>query len=421
MTVAGGDTARAAFAVACDPRATVTVAVATTGLDVDTDGYTVLVDGALQAAVGANASARATAPAPGPARVALGDVADNCAVAGGAERAVTAAPGASVQVTFAVACRPVVLRDQLVFVSTREGVAQLYAMNADGSGQVRLTTDSAGTSNPRVSPDGRFIAHKVGTIARVITTTGATVYGGRNVGASDLQAVGQWSPDGAYLSVAAGLSRAGSLSVLRTSDWSGVARAQSSLFCPPIPGTWSPDGRTVLYTPSGCAPPQPIVALDVTTGSERRVTQGSYYSPAWSPDGRRIAVLRRDPASGTTFGDADVYLIDPDGTGAVNLTNHPAGYSPPQWSPDGSKLAFVSTRGGATDLWVMNADGSGLVNLTSDAATEGGFTWAPGGDRIAFTTDRDGNQEIYVVRTDGTRLTNLTRTPGDDYSPQWSR
>jgi Tol biopolymer transport system component len=324
-------------------------------------------------------------------------------------------------VTFAVSCRPVVLGNQLVFVSTRGGVGQLYAMNADGSGQVRLTGDSAGTSNPRVSPDGRFIAHKVGTLARVITAAGTTVYGGRNVGVSDFQDVGPWSPDGAYLSIATGLARLGSLGVLRTSDWSTVRSIGSSpLFCNPVPRSWSPDGGTLLYTVAGCATPRPVFALDVGSGTRTLVTEvgDAHGSPAWSPAGQRIALVRSAPSSADG---ADVYLINPDGTGAVNLTNRPASYSLLRWSPDGSRIAFVSTRGGTTDLWVMNADGSGLVNLTNDAAAEAAFVWAPGGDRIAFATNRDGNQEIYVVRTDGTGLANLTRSPGDDYSPQWSR
>jgi hypothetical protein len=366
VVVAAGDTARATFAVTCTPRATVTVAVTTTGLNLDADGYTVLVDGALSTAVGANAAVAASVSAPGPTRVALGDVAANCSAADGTERTVTAAPGASVQVTFAVSCRPLVLSNQLVFVSTRGGVAQLYAMNADGSGQVRLTSDSVGNANPQVSPDGRLIAHTVQSIVRVITTTGVTVFGGRNVGASDVQAVGQFSPDGAYLSIAANLARVGTLSVLRTSGWSSV-RSISNGFCPPVPRAWSPDSRTVLYGLTGCAQPRPVYALDVNSGTQTLLTAGgtSHPSPAWSPSSQRIALVQDAP------GGSDIYLINPDGTGAVNLTNQPAGYSSPQWSPDGSKIAFVGTRGGASDLWVMNADGGGLLRLTNDAATEG--------------------------------------------------
>jgi TolB protein len=283
---------------------------------------------------------------------------------------------------------------------------------------VRITSDSVGNADPRVSPDGRLIAHMVRSIVRVITTTGVTVFGGRYAGASGFEYVGPWSPDGAYLTMTGNLGRVGLLSVLRTSDWS-TARSINGVigFCSPIPETWSPDSRTVLHTVSGCAPPRPVYALDVSSGARPLLTAGGAArpSPAWSPNSQRIALVQDAP------GGADIYLINPDGTGAVNLTNLPAGYSSPQWSPDGSKIAFVGTRGGASDLWAMNADGGGLLRLTNDAATEGAFTWAPGGDRIAFATNRDGNEEIYVVRADGTGLTNLTRSPGDDYSPQWSR
>ncbi len=81
-------------------------------------------------------------------------------------------------------------------------------------------------------------------------------------------------------------------------------------------------------------------------------------TPAWSPDGSKIAFRSyRD-------GNSEVYVMNTDGTNPVNLTNNPDNYDgDPAWSPDGSKILFSSWRGGCADLWVMNADGTGPLSL----------------------------------------------------------
>src|SRR5574341_1201765 len=77
------------------------------------------------------------------------------------------------------------------------------------------------------------------------------------------------------------------------------------------------------------------------------------------------------------LGQDDIYIVNADRTGLVNLTNHLADDSWPAWSPDGSLLAFQSDRVVAAeqrvdlDVFVISATGSGLVQLTSDTTNEG--------------------------------------------------
>jgi Tol biopolymer transport system component len=114
-------------------------------------------------------------------------------------------------------------------------------------------------------------------------------------------------------------------------------------------------------------------------------------------------------------GNYEIYSVNPDGSGLLNLTNNPAFDATPSWSADGARIAFVSERspGG---LYTMNADGSGQTLVTSACVT--GFpAWSPDGSKIAFTACGD---DIFVVNVDGTGLTNLTSTVEFDRFPSWS-
>jgi TolB protein len=58
-------------------------------------------------------------------------------------------------------------------------------------------------------------------------------------------------------------------------------------------------------------------------------------------------------------GDLEIYTMNPDGTGQVRLTNHPATDRAPAWHPSAPKIAFSTDRDGDVEIYVMNADGSG--------------------------------------------------------------
>ena len=119
-------------------------------------------------------------------------------------------------------------------------------------------------------------------------------------------------------------------------------------------------------------------------------------------------------------GVGDIYVMNADGSGQVNLTNNPAEDYPAGWSPDGSKILFETNRDGNYEIYVMNADGSGQVNLTNNPASDADPAWSPDGSKIAFNSSRDGNVEVYVLNADGSGLRNLTNNPAGDLRPAWS-
>jgi Tol biopolymer transport system component len=120
------------------------------------------------------------------------------------------------------------------------------------------------------------------------------------------------------------------------------------------------------------------------------------------------------PADGriafTDFMTNQMYTVNPDGTGLVQLTHEPGGIAArwPNWSPGGSRILFVrfNTSNGAGRIWIMNANGTGQRLLTSDAPGYRDYTpkYTPDGKRIVFTrcSPNDGLCAIWIMRADGT-------------------
>ena len=151
-------------------------------------------------------------------------------------------------------------------------------------------------------------------------------------------------------------------------------------------------------------------------------TRGDVQTPAWSPDGRKLAfVSQRD-------GNAEIYVMNADGSAQENLTRQPANDSHPNWSPDGRKLAFVSRRDGNAEIYVMNADGSGLRNVTRAPSDERDPAWSPDGRAITFVVQCVPRRPcataygtyLYVVNADGSGLRRLTTPPTQVLNPSWS-
>ncbi len=120
-------------------------------------------------------------------------------------------------------------------------------------------------------------------------------------------------------------------------------------------------------------------------------------------------------------GNWEIYKVNVDGSGMVNLTNHPSVDFAPAYSPNGDQIAFVSTRNSGQEkgnfIYVMNADGSNVRQLTHEDNCEDP-DWSHDGQMITYSN----NGDIYVIKADGSgKSVNLTKeSPEDDKAPTWS-
>ena len=126
----------------------------------------------------------------------------------------------------------------------------------------------------------------------------------------------------------------------------------------------------------------------------RRV-KGQLWSPAYSPDGGRIAFVH------DAGGRGQVHVMNEDGTDAVNISDNAFCERAPVWSPDGSKLAFISDREGDWDICVMDADGSGQRRLAGNPGVDRAAAWSPDGTRLAWESHVSGMPNIWVCDADG--------------------
>ena len=139
---------------------------------------------------------------------------------------------------------------------------------------------------------------------------------------------------------------------------------------------------------------------------------------ALSPDGRDLAYHVTNQSGGLT-----AWHVPATGGEPIRLT--PAGRSAgyPAWSPDGRRIALEVEDEGTTQIWVVNRDGSSFRRVTSSVGQHWPHSWAPDNDRIVFAGEREGVWNLWTVSASTGQEQQLTRfsTPnGYVRYPAWS-
>ncbi|MGQ3329986.1 S9 family peptidase [Halorubrum sp. FL23] len=140
-----------------------------------------------------------------------------------------------------------------------------------------------------------------------------------------------------------------------------------------------------------------------------RITAADYRDiakpgdPRLSPDGDRVAFLRREPVDDETT-ESTVYLADVDGDDPRRLTLAEGSDAEPRWSPSGDRIAFTATRGADDDrqqLWVLPLSGGEARQVTDVVGGVSEIAWSPDGERLAFVqsvtdADREADRDLAV-------------------------
>jgi len=203
---------------------------------------------------------------------------------------------------------------------------------------------------------------------------------------------------------------------------------------------FSRDGRRLAYeggTGDASAPTQIYVAN--ADGSARLIVGDcqppaclSHERPAWSPDGKRLAITAYlGPSRGNQSGSSGIAILDLASGTVSPITVHPASPDPTgydrvgedrsaRWAPDGQNLVFWRTRLSAdgaspeTSIFIVRSDGTNLHQLTPWSELAGDPDWSPDGSLIVYSTRPSkafdqGESELVTIHPDGTGRAVITK------------
>lgn len=343
------------------------VTVTTTGRVLDRDGYTLSVDGAAPVTVSANQTLTVPGLAPGAHTLAVAGVAENCQVTGSASQSVQVVAGQAAPVQLAVRCAA----NRMSYTAPSNGRTALFIQRTDGTGRVEV---ASGIIASRVdwSPDGYHLAYLVpgpesGTALIRIAEIGDGSIRTLVIPGMPYASFPAWSPDGSRIAFA-GSPPGGTIQIysVRT-DGTDLELLTPDAGRKAVP-VWSPDGRRIAYLrENGAAEELWVMNADGSARVQLSTHRhGGYGHLDWSPDGARLLYSKLE-----NDGQWDLWTIGADGGGNAPLTRTAAiSEQHGTYLPDGRIGYSASPPPSAvlprpSDIWIINPDGTGATAFIS--------------------------------------------------------
>ncbi len=183
---------------------------------------------------------------------------------------------------------------------------------------------------------------------------------------------------------------------------------------------WSPDGKTIAVSEYHRGSHGSLVwdirLVDVEQRKARWLTDDARaVDPTWSPDGRYLLYAAHPNLT------TNLYIAEPSGGNFTRLTSFAGDIQiqDPHWSPDGGEIVFaIQGEDGSVDVAVVGSDGSGFRKLTNDPAEDLSPLWSADGQWIVFTSFRNSTPNLYRLPVTGGDLTAMTDVAEGIYTTQ---
>ena len=247
--------------------------------------------------------------------------------------------------------------------------------------------------SPQWSPDGRRLMFAANLDnARRFDLFAVNADGAGLVRVREDARDGSWSPDQKTVAFAA--MNGGSLDIYTVradgSNLRQLTRTPEMEYQP----LWSPDGRRIVFIsiPTGAGQRHDIHVMNADGTGRVPLTHtpaAEEQGVSWSPDGTRLAFAsNRD-------GNWEIYSMTATGTDVRRLTNDAAADNAPSYAPDGRSIAFTSDRGGARRTWKANPDGSVPTLMAEKIGSA--IAWSADGRWLAYVGQADGSSGVFVA------------------------